>query len=414
MRNLIPLAKPARVLVVGLLLTAGFSACLVADTVELSRGVQVDGEILRQVDQGKVPHLIIDLDPNLKIAIPKSRVRKTILDSDLKQYTEAVKRAGDDPDAHFELGRWCVKEGLSAQSEHHYRRAIELDPDHGPARRALKYAREGNQWVLYAELQRKRGMISVAGKWVVPEVYAREQLLEQADDQAKIWIREFARLRTTYLRGDKQSAEALQQLQAITDPLASQAFANALIESRGTKSSVERELRKLYVKKLGAFQNAIAVKALVETGLVEPDSVIRDLALENLQGYGAPSAVATYLGIVKNDASSPGQVRAALRGLNQFPEPELWRDYIDALVTTHKTTRPKGPGMSLGFDNRGGGGMTTGSKEEVIINKIQNAAARELLKEIAPGVDFGYDQMAWRKYFADQLMQTPGNNRRDP
>ena len=37
-----------------------------------------------------------------------------------------------------------------------------------------------------------------------------------------------------------------------------------------------------------------------------------------------------------------------------------------------------------------------------------------LLQTIAPGVDFRFDQAQWRQYFANQLVGSPGDLRRDP
>lgn len=384
-----------------------------ADTLELMAGVQVDGKIVRKNDSGARPNVVIEVDPGLRIAIPQQRIRKTISDADLAWYKTELESVGVDAEAHYQLARRCKENGLLAQREYHYRRAIEIDPNHSKSRSALGFARDGIGWVLFSELQRKRGMISVGGKWKVSEVYARERMRDTANNAAKRWIKEFEGLRKLYLRRGKRSEEALASIRTIDDPMASAAIAEALQKSRGNDSDPQ-SLRRIYVKRLAALKTSIAVQALVKTGLLEPDRAIRTEALVQLQAYGGNSAVATYLPILASSNSRPADVTAALHGLSYFPDPELWRQYVDALITTHKSVAAPGPGMQAGRSNQGGMGLAMGGKQAVRTDYQRNQAALTLLKEIAPGVDYRYDQSAWRNHFANQLMQSPRDLRRDP
>ncbi|MCS7466561.1 HEAT repeat domain-containing protein [Stieleria sp. ICT_E10.1] len=402
-----------------LLLTLGASCVdappAQADTLELRGDVQVDGTIVRKVDAGSKPHVIVEVDPELRVAIPQSRVVKTVSDSDEKLvwYRQQLAQLGEDAEAHYQLARQCKGNGLLAQRDFHFQRAIEIDPNHPQARSALGYVRDGNEWALYADQQRRRGLIRTAGGWEVPEVYLREQRRDKFDEASKLWIKELTKLRSLVLRPGKRSAEALESIQAIDDPMASTALAEALEKSRGNDPD-PKSLRMIYVKRLGALKTPVAVQALVRTGIFEPDPGIRTEALLQLQEYGASSAVASYLPILKGDNRKPVEVTAALRALNYFPDPELWQEYVDALITTHKSLTPKGPGMSVGSNSLGGSGLSTGGKQEVLTKTVQNPGALELLRQIAPGVDYRYDQAAWRNHFAAQLMKAPDDLRRDP
>ncbi|MCO8123666.1 hypothetical protein NHH03_18110 [Stieleria sp. TO1_6] len=390
------------------------TASAMADNIELSGGVLIDGTVLRKTDGGPKPHLVLELDPGLKIAIPQSRVRKSISDKELAWYQAAAEAAGEDPEKHCELAIACSAKRLSEQRDYHFRRAIELDPDHSRARKAMGYVEDGNDWVLYRDQQRRNGMIQTSSGWQVPEVYVRHEQMDQANAAARIWESDFAKMRTSYLKGDKRAEDAWKEMQAIDDPLATQALSKALKESRTGPDP--QSLRKFYVQKLGSFKVSAAVQALVETGYDDPDSFIRDLALEELNQYGAASAVGYYLSILSGTSHTTGQVSAALRALNHFPDKELWRQYVDALITTHKQVKQKGAGMQAGMNNRGGMGLGMGGKAEVVTNHVKNPAALELLKTISEedGVNFGYDQASWRQYFADKLMGSTGDLRRDP
>jgi hypothetical protein len=384
-----------------------------ADTIELSAGVQVDGKIVRTNDGGPKPSVVVEVDPGLRIAIPQSRIRKTISDADLSWYKSQLDSVGEDAEAHYQLARECKKNGLSAQCDFHFRRAIEIDPNHSRSRAALDYGRKGNKWVLFDELQRQRGMISDGGTWKVSEVYAREKMIDQFNEGSKLWIKELNALRTAYFRQNKRSADALASIQAIDDPLASQALAEALEKSRGNDSDPP-SLRRIYVKRLGALKTSTAVQALVKTGLVEPDIGIRTEALMQLQEYGGRSAVATYLPIVSSPKSSPASVTAALAALNYFPDPELWDEYVNALVTAHESVSAAGPGIQAGRSSTGGMGLGMGSKQETRTDYQNNPGALSLLNQIAPDVNYRYDQAAWRNHFANLLMRSPSDLRRDP
>ena len=409
-----------------LLVTLTFAGHGLSDTVLLSRGAQVDGQIKVNEDSGEVTTfavatesggsvevLSVKIDDDLSVAIPKSRVRRSLTDASLASYAAKAKSIGNDADAHFELGKICKGQDMDEHANYHYRRAIAIDPNHVAARKALHYVRKGSDWILFEDQQRRRGLI-FSGNWRTPEEYAMEKSRDEADEKSKRWIKEFGRLRNIYLKSLKRNdpqrtADAFDAIAAIDDPFSAVALATALEKSRGTNRE-PRRLRELYVKKLADFRS---VAALVKTGLEEPDAHIRDLALEKLQQYGASSAVATYLGIVRTPNAAPLKIKQALRGLQFFPDPELWREYVDALVTERKVKVSSGP-PTTGFGSDGSNSLGWGSKEEIRIEYEEHAEAVELLRLIAPEANHRYDKKAWRQYFANQLTQSPGDLRRDP
>ncbi|OYP38486.1 hypothetical protein [Rhodopirellula sp. MGV] len=385
-----------------------------ADTVELLGGATIDGKILREGEDGRRP-VIVEIDPDLKVAVPRVRVRKTIQEDDeeLQWYRAELAKLPNDAEAHYEFARQCKAHHLSAQCDYHFRRAVELDPNHSKARAALQYVKDGNEWVRFEDLQRQRGLIETSKGWQVPEVYLRLEAQDEARSETNRWKTELTKLRTAILRNNKRSPEALETLKAIDDPLATTAFAEALKDSRGS-SADSPALRRIYLDKLAAFKNMGAVAALVECGMFEPDSVLRGEALHHLQSYGASSAVATYLQVLRNPKTKPADITAALRALMYFPDPELWEDYVNALTTEYRTIAPPGPSMQVGRSSTGGMGMNMGGKPQEKIEYQQNADALALLKEIAPEADYRYDEAMWRTFFANKLMGDVSDLRRDP
>ncbi len=386
------------------------STVLRADTVEISGGGSLNGIVKRQAE-----FTVVAVDDEIQVAIPNSRVRRVVESDSLANYRANAEKAGNDAELHYQLAVWCATPGsIPGVSDYykrfHMQRAIELDPDHPHARASLGYKKQNGKWISTADFWRNRGMISVAGKWELPEAVSLNDAAQSFDVESKKWIKEISRLVGIATKGSSKSAEAIASIKAIKDPLAAGAIAKQLKDSRGNRSQTI-VMRRLWITKLGEFKNGVSVRALVEAGIDEPDDNIREAALEELQHYGSSSAVATYLPMLK--ANDHALVNRAARALSWFPDPELAMSYVDALVTTKTTQGPAGPGMNVGFGDNGANGMSTGGQPAINKDTKTNPAVYALLREIEPEADFGYDEAKWQAYFASKKTSFSGDLRRD-
>lgn len=379
------------------------------DTVKIVGGGHVAGKLVSKKDSG----IVLSLDNDIGLFLPKARVQQIKAAATREEYRRLATAAGKDPDLHYKLAIWCKANQLYPQRQFHMQRAIALDENHERARAALGYVKDNQtrEWILYEQQQRARGLVFSDGSWQLPEAVARKRFQREANIAAKKWIKDIARLKGIVNRNNSKSEEALAELKAIKDPNAAGAVAKQLVDSRDGSQS--QAVRLMWVRLLGRFRNSISVQTLVACGLEEPDDVIREAAMEQLAEYGASSAVATYLPIIKSDKHSSQLVRRALRGLSYFPDRELWASYIDGLITKHKQKVAAGPAIQAGQVN-GQGGLQMGRKQEPKPIEVRNAGALTLLKMIEPGVDYNYDEQAWREHFARQLTTYEGDLRRDP
>ena len=381
-----------------------------ADTVELSGGGHLSGVVDRKED-----FVVIKVNDSIQVAVPASRVKRIVKSSDLAQYKELASTLGEDAEKHYQMALWCVRSDqvpgeIQKYKDYHMERAIELDPDHSKARAALGFTQENGRWIRTDDLMTNRGMIPSTGGWELPEAAAIEDYRDSQNVDARKWNREVKRLLAVVLRGSSKAPEALESLKAIDDPLAAGAIAQELLESRG-KSIQSRQLRLVWVERLGTYKNLIAVESLVRTGLEEPDSVVREAALEQLVEYGSDSAIATYLQYLSSNDNQ--LVNRAAQALTWFPDPERSIDYIKSLVTTHQYESAPGPELQVGFGENGGG-LQTGGKKQIRTETRKNPAVLTLVQEVIPDVDFGYDEQAWLNYLAQQRNQYSGDLRRDP
>lgn len=392
-----------------LFVAAGFQG-LGADTVEISGGGHLNGEIQRGKDL-----VIVKVDDQIQVALPESRVRRVVDTDGLAEYRQRVEQAGNDAENHYQLALWCVRSDSIAGDvqryrKYHLQRAIELDPDHAQARGALNYTKQNGKWIRTVDLMTERGMVPRSGRWELPEAAAIEDYQDAVNVDARKWNREVKRLVAVVLRGSSKAGEAMETLSNIADPLAASAIAQQLLESRENRSQT-RPLRLLWVRLLGQFRNMVAVEALVRAGLEESDDAVREAALNELVGYGSGSAVATYLQYLSGNDNR--LVNRAARALTWFPDRELVLTYVDALVTTHTTESAPGPGMQVGFGD-GGGGMQAGGKKQIRVEHNQNPSVLTLVKAVVPDADYGYDEQAWRDYIASKRTAFSGDLRRDP
>lgn len=403
-------AWPVRIVFLAAWFSMWVSSIVVAGTVELTGGGTLTGRV-REVDQAKPAYVIVQIDDQLTLAVRDVHTRRKVVTDELIEYRQQVIAAGQDAESHYQLSRWCKQNRLLHQSRYHLTRAVDLDPNHKRSRVALGYVRDGGQWVNFETLRRSQGLVGTGrGRWVLPDVLAEEQLQSEKEVQTKRWIKTVAQLRNRAARGD---AEARAELAAIVDPLAAGAIGDALNESR-SQTARDRELRMMYVQMLGRFRTPVAVEALTRAGVFDSDAVVREEALRQLNDYGQPSAIATYLPMLRSN--NPAEVKAAAVALDAFPpNPEMAMAYVNALITVQKTREQIGSGgTQAGFAGDGGMAFGQGSKIVERTTPFQHPEVLSLIRKIAPDVNYGFDEKAWQLYFAGQRNPSIGDLRRDP
>ncbi|QDT06445.1 hypothetical protein K227x_48550 [Rubripirellula lacrimiformis] len=389
----------------------GTCGTVCGDSVEISGGGSLNGKVTRQAE-----YTVIAVDDEIQVALPNSRVRRIVSSDALANYRRNAEKAGDDAELHYKLAIWCVTgnnvPGRAAYyKQFHMRRAVELNPEHAYARASLGYKKHQGKWIKSTDLMHDRGMVSVGGRWELPEAVALNESAEADEKASKLWLAEIRRLVAVVNKGSSKSGEAMETLRSIQDPMAAMAIAKQLEDSRKDRSQ-SAAMRRMWVDMLGRFKNGASVEALVRAGIDDPDANIREAAIKHLQEYGSSSAIATYLPMLR--ANNRSLVNRAAEALASFPDPELVMTYINALVTTETRQRAAGAGMNVGFGDNGANGLSTGGKPTQESVAGTNPAVLTLVKMVEPEVDFGYDEEKWRNYIASKKTRFSGDLRRDP
>ena len=108
-------------------------------------------------------------------------------------------------------------------------------------------------------------------------------------------------------------------------------------------------------------------------------------------------------------------VNRAAEALGLIGDRDAIGPLIGALVTKHKVMEGSGPAdqHTYVFTPTGGTAMNMGSSgAKLVTREVENAAVLAALSKLA-GVNFGFDQAAWRDWLSSEAKAHPVDVRRD-
>lgn len=379
------------------------------DVILLKHGGRIQGEWLNRDE----------LDPKVyqvktraggRISVSATDVDHVETTSDaLREYEQKQAETPDTLDGNWELAEWCRKQDLQPQREYHLRKVLQFDPNHEAARRALGFSRVNGKWVQPAQWMEKQGYIRHKGSWRLPQEVELEARKERDDQEQKQWRVRIRRWRGVIIKGRKDSAEALAQLHGVTDPAAIPALAELLAEP---KEPIP--LKRVYVELLSRFPVPSALDAMIRCAVFDPDSELRERCIDQLKRQDSDYAVSALSHLLHDKDN--GVVNRAASVIGRLDNPSAIPELIDALVTKHrvKTSSGGGNGYNVGFGS-GGSVMSTGGGTKIIEKSLQNKQVLNALTALTPnGVNYRYDQQAWKNWCARREMTGVTTLRRDP
>lgn len=128
----------------GAVLTTALMSAAPADVVRLKNGTRLEGKVAERPGE-----IEVETADGARVTVSRSqvqRIEKRALPRDLYQQ-RAARVGANDTQGRYELGLWCLQNGLAADATAAFRRVIELNPEHADARAALGYERVGNAWI---------------------------------------------------------------------------------------------------------------------------------------------------------------------------------------------------------------------------------------------------------------------------
>jgi hypothetical protein len=376
----------------------GACPCARADIFILANDGQLSGEFVNRDESPRQKYVVHTAD-GATITLERAQVKKVVPQSAAElEYEKICPTFADTADDQWRLAEWCREKSLPRGKQAALERVIELNPEHRQARMALGYSQIDGQWVLPDEVRKKRGYVNYHGQWLLRQ---EVELLEnqKKDDLAeKKWFTTL-KLWRNGLDDPSKVDQARDNIKQISDPNAVRALAQSLDTEK------IRDVRMCYVQALGRIG---AVRILVEHSLDDADEEIRLSCLDQLIGKPTHDVTPLFVDALRNKDNV--RINRAGLALGKLGDKTAIAPLIDALRTTHKFTVNEGASnpnqMSAGFSSTGGGGLTMGSSVKIIKRDLNNPQVLDALTALTGGVNFGFDDMAWRNWYASQ--QKPG------
>lgn len=389
-------ATIARIVVAALLSSALlFAARVSAEVFVLRGGGKIEGTLMPSSESPRERYVIRLKSSNDQITLDRDQVKEVHKSNDkLKDYQKRRPEFKDTAEDQWKLAEYCASQKLTAERILHMERVIELDPNHAKARAALGYINEGGEWKTKDDIQRAKGLVKDRGVWRPPQQIEDLEREKKTKEIETAWLKKLKRWRGWIESG--KSEEAVTELQRIDDPNATAALINYM------KNENDVGVRRLYVDALIRLETADGVHALGNYAMDDPDEEVRASCLDYLAKAAHPGCVDFFIKRLSHKDNV--MVNRAGYALGKMKDPRSVRPLIDALVTTHKFQVQQGNGnnMNTGFGGAGGGGFTFGGGGPQIIDRdLQNPDVHAALTALT-GVNFDYDERAWKAWLSSQ------------
>jgi hypothetical protein len=379
----------------------------------LKSGGQVEGEFLNPNRNASEPYLVRTPE-GVKLTLGKDLVAKVVAKREAEhEYERLLPKVPDTAAGHWQMAEWCKENGLRSQRELHLREVIAREPDHTAAHQALGHQRFAGKWQLAEEYMASQGYVKYEGAWRTRQDVELAKAEAERNDAVITWRRQIDIWRGWI--GKKREAEAFANLRAIRDPSA----APPLIDLLTDKKQQPRDLRLAIIDVLSEMDGNPGEQTFIALGLSDPDERIRDACIDELVRMKSKAAVIRCMGLLQSKENAA--VNRAARVLGRLNDPMATLALIEALNTTHEVLvvpgqqQPSGglPSLTPAFDSAGGGGLSAGGpKPQKVKVTPQNDAVLRALNTIHPGVNFGYNEAAWKQWYVEKNEPVSVNLRR--
>jgi hypothetical protein len=249
-----------------------------ADRVVIRGGTEVRGVVLpADPDQPGMVH-VLTKTTSKPFTFRQDQVVKVVPEADeMSGYLERLAQVPATAEGEFELGQWCDDQGLAGPAQRHYRRALERDPQYGPAHEKLGHVLHGGRWMTPDEKKRAQGLVQYKGRWVSPQAKEALDQKEAFNTEQQGWARQVRQIRDRLFNGnDSQRQEAEAQLAAIHEPA-------AVLPLLRTFADDPEPVRQRLGQVLGGIPGPESREALVRLILAEPELSLRQLYLHELE-----------------------------------------------------------------------------------------------------------------------------------
>jgi len=375
-----------------------------ADTFLLKNGGRVQGQWLNR-SQTTSAGYIVRTASGVKLTLAEDDVVDRVIERPAEEeYAQLAPTFADTVAEQWRLAQWCRRRQLNRQRKTHLARILELEPENVEARRGLGYSQVDGKWVIAEDWREDNGYVYYQGRWRLPQERQLMQQQQAVEQVQRDWRNVLWRWRQAL--PNEKGIEIREQILGVRDTHAVPALAALYAKEP------HRGVKMLYLEALGNISSPAALHALVVISLNDPDVEIFHAAVDELAEVDNPQIAQTYHRGLKDKNNV--RVNRSGAALARLGNQETIDPLIESLVTTHVLViRPPSDGSDDGvttsFVNGPNNGicksppkvftgMTAGDQTKVIPQRVPNHEVLGALVRLSGGMNFGYDQQAWRNW----------------
>ena len=382
-------------------------------------GERIIGELTNPDEKPRTQYVIKLADgKTVTVAAKKMKNRRKARPEEA-EYERRKATVANTVEAQWELAEWCRQHRMSSNRKTHLERIIQIDPDHKEARKGLGYQLVDGKWMTQEDIQASRGYFYYKGAWRTQQQIDTLKKNEKYEKEEKKWF--VAVKRYLGWLGTSRTDAALKELSEITDPAAIRAVDGFLTGDQ------PENVKLLLVKVLVNISKANPKDhgthlPLAVSAYEDPYEEVRLSCLDYLKKAKDPGVTRFFTGKLnvtlatrKYKADANMMINRAAYALGELKDESAVKPLIGVLITEHKEKVTSGnPGQtSATFSNRGGSGLSMGSKTKIVTHHIKNQDVLDALKKIT-GVSFNFDVEGWEAWYDQQGKQIIPDTRRGP
>ena len=330
----------------------------------------------------------------------QSREREALI-----EYNRDAPLTNNTIENHLHWAKWCHEQQLPAQAKVHWQQVLELDPDHIDARRVLGYNKTATgDWESQRDKFESKGYIQYRGQWKTLYEIEVAQIFEAQKKESDHWQR-------TIITLCRRLPQTESELLAIRDPAAVIPIRNVLVNENNPQKRI------ILLRTLVQIPDQYALE-LVAGWSIRPDEPLEDIrkiCVEELQRRIKTQPeirniiIATYRSALRVKSVDPIIINLAAQVLGDIGGYEAVPELIEMLIVTKKATVQNQQQEYSFAPNRTGFGQ--GGKPTSFTFQEPNPVVLSALRRLT-GVNYEFDQDAWRNWYRHGLRSPSLNLRR--
>ncbi|XZE44817.1 hypothetical protein SH467x_000012 [Pirellulaceae bacterium SH467] len=379
-----------------------FPALSRADNWNLKNAGVVSGTAVPFKDESSV---VVRTHDGVLIQLPQTQISREIKTSEREAaYVQSMADRPDTAEVNREIARECYSRDQRTLALAHFERVVELDPNDGQSWAALGYvfdSRSG-QWLPKDSLNKRLGLVVVDGKRTTLHAAELEKAKKRIREEDAAFLRELRIAFANVSKPGQAGVKAQQFLASLDDPRANQALATMLIEETKIKARarITNYDGQPYLGMLMRMPPGSATAQFIQIARELDYPVIVDPVLDALASNERTRIAAMQAFVADlRPAKTPDieYINRAGRNLETVGDVRIIPMLIDRLKTSALVTKVNQGGAAM--DKATGGiSQSTGGTSQFLVTENQ-AGVLSALAAIS-GQSFGYDQDAWRTWYA--------------